>query len=250
MAAPGGYGAQINMTQPVALLVLLALMSAVATGLFWWLKRQLGDRTRHDLAHAVTNLTDHIRSGYDRGQRGYERGRDLYQHGRQRLGRDDDRDDPDAPLTGSPAPGRPPGGGRSAPAAPSTDPAAPGQHRHHQSPPARPPRQPKPAPPWWPPRWSPLSQSPAKHNAASTTSAAQTAALTTNTPHTAPHARRAAMKATPGQTSHRNPPRAAPPAPQLTSSRAATTAPQSTLRCAPSSTTTMRSKNHPRPGRQ
>jgi hypothetical protein len=98
MAAPGGYGAQINMTHPVALLVLLALMSAVAAGLFWWLKRQLGDRTRHDLTQAVTNLTDHIRSGYDRGQRGYERGRD------------DDRDDPDTPLTGSPVPGRPPGG--------------------------------------------------------------------------------------------------------------------------------------------
>ena len=68
MAAPGGYGAQVGMTHPVALLVLVALMSVVATGLFWWLKKELGDHTRQDLTHAVTSLVHHVRSGYDRGR--------------------------------------------------------------------------------------------------------------------------------------------------------------------------------------
>lgn len=112
IAAPGGYGAQVNMTHPVALLVLIALMSVVATGLFWWLKKELGDHTRQDLTHAVRNLVHHVRSGYDRGQRGVERGRDLYDRGRQRFSRDndDDGDDSDQPLTGNPIPGRPSGG--------------------------------------------------------------------------------------------------------------------------------------------
>ena len=57
-AAPGGYAAQVNMTHPVALLVLIALISAVATGLFRWLKRELGDHTRDDLVKAVTELID------------------------------------------------------------------------------------------------------------------------------------------------------------------------------------------------
>jgi hypothetical protein len=113
MAAPGGYGAQVNMTHPVALLVLIALMSVVATGLFWWLKKELGDHTRQDLTHAVTSLVHHVRSGYDRGRSGVERGRDLYDRGRQRFSRDnedgDGSDDGD-PLTGKPASGRPSGG--------------------------------------------------------------------------------------------------------------------------------------------
>ena len=110
MAAPGGYGAQVNMTHPVALMVLIALISAVATGLFWWLKREVGDHTRQDLTHAVTNLAHHVRSGYDRGQRSYDRGRDLYQRGKQRFSPDGQHDDPDQSLTGKPAAGRPPGG--------------------------------------------------------------------------------------------------------------------------------------------
>jgi hypothetical protein len=117
-AAPGGYAAQVNMTHPVALLVLIALISAVATGLFRWLKRELGDHTRDDLVRTVTELIDHGRSGYDRGRRGVERGRDMYDRGRNRFGRrmsgdsdDDDRGTPDEPLTGKPIPGRPPTGG-------------------------------------------------------------------------------------------------------------------------------------------
>ena len=42
IAAPGGYAEQVNMTHPVALLVLIALVSAVATGLFRWLKQRTG----------------------------------------------------------------------------------------------------------------------------------------------------------------------------------------------------------------
>ncbi|MDV3133321.1 DUF3824 domain-containing protein [Mycobacterium sp. 29Ha] len=113
IAAPGGYGAQVHMTHPVALLVLIALMSIVATGLFWWLKKELGDHTRQDLTHAVRNLVHNVRSGYDRGQRGIDRGRDLFDRGRQRFSRnseDDDGDDSDQPLTGDPIPGRPSGG--------------------------------------------------------------------------------------------------------------------------------------------
>ena len=112
MAAPGGYAAQVNMTHPVALLVLIALMSAVATGLFFWLKRELGDHTRQDLTHAVSEAIRHGRSGYQRGQRGYERGHDVYRRGRERFNRDAEEtgDDPDASLTGPPAKGRTPGG--------------------------------------------------------------------------------------------------------------------------------------------
>jgi hypothetical protein len=117
-AAPGGYAAQVNMTHPVAMLVLIALISAVATGLFRWLKRELGDHTRDDLVKTVTELVDHGRSGYDRGRRAVDRGREMYDRGRNRFGRrnsggtdDDDRGRPDEPLTGKPVPGRPPTGG-------------------------------------------------------------------------------------------------------------------------------------------
>jgi hypothetical protein len=117
-AAPGGYAAQVNMTHPVALLVLIALISAVATGLFRWLKRELGDHTRDDLVKTVTELVDHGRSGYDRGRRAVERGHDMYDQSRNRFGRrmsgvsnGDDRGGPDDPLTGKPVPGRPPTGG-------------------------------------------------------------------------------------------------------------------------------------------
>jgi hypothetical protein len=118
-ATPGGYAAQVNMTHPVALLVLIALISAVATGLFRWLKRELGDHTRDDLVKTVTELIDHGRSGYDRGRHAVEHGRDAYDRGRKRFGGrgsgdaddDDDRGAPDEPLTGKPVPGRPPTGG-------------------------------------------------------------------------------------------------------------------------------------------
>ena len=127
MAAPGGYGAQVNMTHPVALMVLIALISAVATGLFWWLKREVGDHTRQDLTHAVTNLAHHVRSGYDRGQRSYDRGRDLYQRGKQHFS-------PDEPARRPrPIPHRQ---ARSRPAPRRTTRQRPPPHAAHPSPPA------------------------------------------------------------------------------------------------------------------
>ena len=149
MAAPGGYGAQVNMTHPVALMVLIALISAVATGLFWWLKREVGDHTRQDLTHAVTNLAHHVRSGYDRGQRSYDRGRDLYQRGKQRFSPDGQHDDPTNPSPASPQPAGPPADNPAAAAAHAAHPSppAPGQPLLRLRPPAeRRPQQPKPAP--------------------------------------------------------------------------------------------------------
>jgi len=121
IAAPGGYAAQVNMTHPVALLMLVALASVIATGLFWWLKRELGDHTRSDLIHSVRDVGDAVRSGYDRGQQAYGRGRAFYERGRERLSRrgggansgggdGDSRGGGDEPLTGRPVGGRPPGG--------------------------------------------------------------------------------------------------------------------------------------------
>jgi hypothetical protein len=104
----------------VAMLVLIALIAAVATGLFRWLKWELGDHTREDLVKTVTELIDHGRAGYDRGRRAVERSQDVYERGRNRFSRrgsadadDDDSGTPDEPLTGKPVPGRPPTGGTS-----------------------------------------------------------------------------------------------------------------------------------------
>jgi hypothetical protein len=131
-AAPGGYAAQVGMTHPVAQLVLIALISAVALGLFRWLKRELGDHTRDDLVKTVTELIDRGRSGYDRGRHAVDRGRDIYDRGRNRFGRhtsgdadDDDRGAPDEPLTGKPVPGRPPTGGAPASGRRPTPPRGP-----------------------------------------------------------------------------------------------------------------------------
>jgi hypothetical protein len=116
-AAPGGYAAQVGMTHPVAQLMLIALISAIALGLFRWLKRELGDHTRDNLVTTVTELIDHGRAGYGRGHRVADRSSDLHDRGRNRFGRqtsddaNDDRNAPDEPLTGKPAPGRPPTGG-------------------------------------------------------------------------------------------------------------------------------------------
>jgi hypothetical protein len=116
-AAPNGYAAQVGMTHPVARLVLIGLMSAVATGLFRWLKHELGDHTGDALVTTVTELLEHGRSGYDRGRRAVERGQDVY-GGRDRFGRNQSADDesndpgkPDESAMGPPALGRPPSGG-------------------------------------------------------------------------------------------------------------------------------------------
>jgi hypothetical protein len=112
--SPGGYASQVGMNSPVAKLVLVAMLSALATGIFWWLKKELGDRTRQDLTHAITDTYHHARDGFDRGRRTYDRGRDLANKARDRFGRHgDDADEEggsDESLTAQPVKGRPPGG--------------------------------------------------------------------------------------------------------------------------------------------
>ncbi|MFV8268270.1 hypothetical protein ACNQR9_35935 [Mycolicibacterium peregrinum] len=107
--APGGYASQVGMNHPVAQLVMIAIMSAVAIGLFWWLKKKVGDRTREDLVHAVHQVIDKARAGYDKGQELKDRGMDAFHRGTDFLNRgkgaDTDEDD-DQPLTGAPVDGR------------------------------------------------------------------------------------------------------------------------------------------------
>ncbi|RUP03964.1 hypothetical protein [Mycobacterium avium] len=114
MAARGGYADQVGMTHPLARLVMIALISAVAIGGLWWLKRELGDHTRHDITHLVTALAREASYGYVRGRAGIDRVRDTAQRlpgmstaipaGTSVDGQDD------SPLTGNPVDGRPPGG--------------------------------------------------------------------------------------------------------------------------------------------
>lgn len=107
--APNGYAAQVGMTHPVAQLVMIAIMSAVAIGLFWWLKKELNDHTRQDLVHAVHQVIDHARAGYDKAQDAVDKGMSAASSGAQMLNRkrggDDDSHD-DQPLTGTPVEGR------------------------------------------------------------------------------------------------------------------------------------------------
>ncbi|WP_231103009.1 hypothetical protein, partial [Mycobacterium avium] len=77
MGARGGYADQVGMTHPLARLFMIAIVSAVAIGVFWWLKRELGDHTRHDFTHTITELAHRGREGYQRGQDAYDRARDL-----------------------------------------------------------------------------------------------------------------------------------------------------------------------------
>jgi hypothetical protein len=95
-AAPGGYAAQVGMTHPVAVLVMIAIISAVATGIFVWLKRELRDGTRHDLTQTLTNLIRLGAIGYDRGRRREQSARTAHA----------DSADRDRPHTGTPVHGR------------------------------------------------------------------------------------------------------------------------------------------------
>jgi type II secretory pathway pseudopilin PulG len=92
----------------------LAIISAVAIGVFWWLKRELGDHTRHDLTHLVTELSRRAQEGYQRGQNAYARARNLNSRApwskTQAADQQDSPDGPDQPLTGQPVDGRSPGG--------------------------------------------------------------------------------------------------------------------------------------------
>jgi hypothetical protein len=120
MAARGGYADQVGMTHPLARLFMIAIISAVAIGVFWWLKRELGDHTRQDLTRLVTDLNRRTREGYQRGQDAYDRARNLNSRApwtkNQASEQRDSPDGPDQPLTGSPAGGRRPGGRPPSPA--------------------------------------------------------------------------------------------------------------------------------------
>lgn len=108
--APGGYASQVGMNHPVAQLVMIAIMSAVAIGLFWWLKKEVGDHTREDLVHAVHQIIDKTREGYQKGQDTIDRGKDALARGAEFFNRgkgdNTDDDDDDQPLTGAPVDGR------------------------------------------------------------------------------------------------------------------------------------------------
>jgi hypothetical protein len=113
--APGGLASQVGMTSPVAMLVLVALWSAVATGVFWYLKREiLHDHTREDLTHSVQRAVHLGRTGYQRGQAKAAQGRDLADKTRERFSRTSDSESntgsdayTHAPVTGRPAAGQP-----------------------------------------------------------------------------------------------------------------------------------------------
>lgn len=112
---PSGYASQVGMNSPVAKLVLVAMVSIVATGIFWWLKKELGDRTRQDLTHAFTDTYHHARDGFHRGRHTYERGRDAANDARDRFGRrgdgaDEEGGSSEERLTAQPVNGRPPAG--------------------------------------------------------------------------------------------------------------------------------------------
>lgn len=114
---PGGLASQVGMTSPVAMLVLVALWSAVATGVFWWLKKELlHDTTRQDLVHTVQQAVHFGNSGYKRGQDAITQGRDLGGRARDRFsgssgspGNDDEMGQRSThpPVSGRPAAGRP-----------------------------------------------------------------------------------------------------------------------------------------------
>ncbi|AFV14841.1 hypothetical protein OEM_p100610 (plasmid) [Mycobacterium intracellulare subsp. yongonense 05-1390] len=114
MGARGGYADQVGMTHPLARLFMIAIISAVAIGVFWWLKRELGDHTRQDFTHTISELVHRGREGYQRGQDAYDRAKDLNSRAPWAKKPDDDSsdtpDEPDQPLTGPPVNGRPPGG--------------------------------------------------------------------------------------------------------------------------------------------
>lgn len=134
--APGGLASQVGMTSPVAMLVLVALWSAVATGVFWYLKREiLHDHTRQDLVQTVRQAIHLGKGGYQRGQDKVTQGRDMADKARQRFSRGPGGEDDSTSTTTftQPAvPGRPPAGrtrvgGRRTPGAPTSPITAMGQ---------------------------------------------------------------------------------------------------------------------------
>lgn len=130
--APAGLASQVGMTNPVAMLILVALFSAVATGVFWYLKREiLHDHTRQDLVQTVRQAIHLGKGGYQRGQDKLTQGRDLADRARQRFSQSPSGGGsrPGTTLTQPPVPGRPPAGrtsfGSPVPGAATSTPATP-----------------------------------------------------------------------------------------------------------------------------
>jgi hypothetical protein len=109
ISAAGGYAEQVGVNSPFAKLILTALVSVAAIGIFAWLKKQLGDQVRQNLAASVRNTASAGRAGLERGQRHNARaGATLAAAkaaGATPPGPDGDGADGEA-LTGQPSPGR------------------------------------------------------------------------------------------------------------------------------------------------
>lgn len=87
------------------------MMAVLFTVLFRWLKKEIGDHTRQDLTHAVTESYHHAKEGFHKGRKAYDRGRDLNDKLRSRRGASDedaDEDGPEGSYTTQPVKGRPP----------------------------------------------------------------------------------------------------------------------------------------------
>ena len=69
ISAPGGYAEKAGMDSPFAKLILTALVSVAAIGIFAWLKKQLGDQVRQNLVAQVRSTAAAGRAGMERGQR-------------------------------------------------------------------------------------------------------------------------------------------------------------------------------------
>lgn len=116
--APGGLASQVGMTSPVAMLVLVALWSAVATGVFWYLKREiLHDNTRQDLVQSVRQAVHLGNQGYRRGQSRIGQGKNIADKTRERFSRasDETGEKPGSTLTQAPVAGRSPSGSSARP---------------------------------------------------------------------------------------------------------------------------------------
>ncbi|MDO3014638.1 hypothetical protein P5V34_11635 [Mycobacteroides abscessus subsp. abscessus] len=123
--APHGYADQVGMTHPFARMVMIALVSVVAIGLFHVLKKILADHTFGTIVHGARDAYHNARSGWDRGRRHYDQGRELYGKGRDAYDKYRSKrseaggdDEADKPVTGEPVNGRPPEGRPPNPAKP------------------------------------------------------------------------------------------------------------------------------------
>ncbi|CAN1569853.1 hypothetical protein MCEMIE22_03138 [Mycobacteriaceae bacterium] len=108
ISAPGGYAEKAGMDSPFAKLILTALVSVAAIGIFAWLKKQLGDQVRQNLVAKVRSTAAAGRAGMERGQRHNARaGATVAAAKAAGAPPGPEGDSPDgAALTGQPSPGR------------------------------------------------------------------------------------------------------------------------------------------------